>query len=631
MSRLLKPLFITILLLLSHSAHARFANIDEAPIKVLFMNKNIDIAKDGTYEAIIEEQIEILNESGRNQEGSRQIIYNNNIEKIEILEAKTIIGDKEYKVAKDHIEKKPLASSVQGFDQSYQILISYPKVVVGSRLCLKYKLTRFQALLPNYYSGFFTYGLDYIENANINIKSRLPFNILVNNPENALEITEKKDNKYQYLNMKLNKPIYKSLINEPNRNKLEDEFITWVEISTLDNIQQLSNIMAPEYERVIQQGLPSLLEEIKREAKLIDNEIDQINFITSNLNKKIRYMGDWRSIKGGYYPRSLTEIVQSGVADCKEFSAATAAILTKLGVKANAALVLRQVDYINPTKSLPSLHNFNHAIIKINTKEGKTLWIDPTNFVSMAGGIFHDIAARPALVLDSCNPSYDIIPNIAYKTSKVEIYKTLEIKDNNLGSFNGEIKFKNETASFFTGIALFQSTQNIEEELIEIISGDVQPINKKVILPDLTSRIVKDINIKLAYTIDNFLVNNNIGIGISLNSTDTHYNKIIKNTNDNQEGATFLGEPMSRVYTLLIKNVKANNLSKFNYNIQSPWIKISRSVEQKGNDVELKEQGQIIKNYISAKDIKSKKYKKFRDDVRKFTNKAVLIVNKIEN
>jgi len=227
-------------------------------------------------------------------------------------------------------------------------------------------------------------------------------------------------------------------------------------------------------------------------------------------------MGDWRTIEGKMSPRPLTTVATSGVGDCKDFSASTAAILNALGYKAKTAIVFRGIAYLHPEKALPSLSSFNHAIVKVVDKEGKVFWIDSTNFTSMADGIYPDIADRPVLVLDSKDPSYEHIPNIDVNHSKLTFNDIIEIKDGNVISNVGSIEFSGEQAIDDTGAGLSFSLQSIEEAVIKQLTGEASPIKKKVTLPPLDSRIVKDFKIDYFFEQENNLLLTNEGPGLLL-------------------------------------------------------------------------------------------------------------------
>jgi hypothetical protein len=89
------------------------------------------------------------------------------------------------------IETKPLASEVRGFDQLFQILISYPHVGVGTKLYLKYKVKTLKQPLPLFCVKYST-ARGVLEKASLKLKSELPFHMLVNDPYEQLEVKEYK-------------------------------------------------------------------------------------------------------------------------------------------------------------------------------------------------------------------------------------------------------------------------------------------------------------------------------------------------------------------------------------------------------------------------------------------------------
>lgn len=624
--------FITILFLsyfCSLPVQARWASYQDAPAEIESYTSDVVIDKEGKSEETIEKQIKILNESGRSAFGVERIHFNGNIEKVEIIKAKTIVNGKEYTVPKETIEIKPLASEISGFDQLFQILISYPHVSVGSQLYLKYKVRVLKQPLPHYFSIKYYYGEGLCwKKAKLKVKSALPFHIKVNDPHRRLDLKKRQEGKYQSLTMTSTKPAYDDLQNEPQSNQIPDTLKTWVSLSTFDKYADLSKAFAKGYETVINQPLPYMMESIRKAAKDMLDPVDQINKVTSLLAEKVRYMGDWRAIEGRFAPRPLKDIETSGVGDCKDFAAATAATLKALGYKAQVAIVMRAMAYLPQEKSLPSASDFNHAIVKVTTKDGKVFWIDPTNFVSMADGIFPDISDRPVLVLDTQNPSYETIPPVDFKHSQTHLESTLEIKDSTILKTEGTLRLCGEEAHSITGAALTRSSQSIEEEIIQFFSEETSPIHKKVILPLLDSRIVKDIVIQYAYEQENNLLLTNVGVGILLRTT---WSKPFLDTSEEQEGTTFLGLPATIRKKTIIKDVSAEQIKDLTYEVNTPWVKAKRECRTNPQGIELEEFITILKSFISAQDVKSNSFQELKATLKKFANKIAVISSNIPN
>lgn len=616
---------LTFLILLSFPTQARWAKYEDAPAEIEFSTSDITVDKEGKSEEIVEKQIKILNETGRNIFGVERIHFNENIEKIEIIEAKTIVDGKEFIVPKEMIETKPLASEISAFDQLFQILISYPHVGVGTKLYLKYRVKTLKQPLPNYFAIRFSYGQGaYWKKASLKLKSELPFHMLVNDPKGNLSVKQCKEGKYYKLDINSKKPAYDDLMNEPSTNQVPNNQKTWVNLSTFDRFEDFSKAYAKDFGDVLSQALPPLQESIRQAAASISNPIDQINKVTSLLSEKIRYMGDWRTIEGRYAPRSLKTVAESGVGDCKDYSASTVAILNSLGYKAQVVAVMRGMSYLPPEKSLPSFSMFNHAIVKVTTKDGKVFWIDPTNFSSMADGIFPDISERPALVLDTKEPSYEKIPSINYQHSKMDIKATMEIIENDILKTEGELKLIGESAQEFTGAALSHSLQVIEEATILNLCGETSPRKKKVTLPPLNSRIVKDLIISYFYEQENHLLLTNMGSGILLNFAWA--NSFI-DTSITQEGTTFVGFPVTLSRTIAFKNVDAEQAKALAYELKTPWVEAKRECRVSDRGVEMIENVTILKSFITAEEVKSKQFQELRQSIKKYCSKLALIIS----
>lgn len=75
---------------LTDSAYVRWAAYDDADLKTEFYNENLIINKDGTTEAVIEIQEQILKESARSYATNYKFIYDGVSSDINLIEAKTI-------------------------------------------------------------------------------------------------------------------------------------------------------------------------------------------------------------------------------------------------------------------------------------------------------------------------------------------------------------------------------------------------------------------------------------------------------------------------------------------------------------------------------------------------------------
>lgn len=615
-------LFLSILLF-SYPSEARWSNDSEADIIYDDYEEDITIYKNDRTEVIRSLKVTARNEKGRERIGTNRLTYNSNIENVELIEASAIFEGKKYTVPKKMIEKKPLASLGGGFDQLSQFLIAFPKVGVGTQIHLKYKVINKKSALPNYYADTFHFGEAGLWNkATIRIKSELPLQKLVNDPRQSLSVTESKDKKFQKLTISLIKPLYESVSNEMTL--IPDNLTTWVKVSTIKTIEDIGNALADPFETALHKPLPPIFKAIKEEAAKETNPIDQMNKVSSLLAQTIRYMGDWRTIQGKLAPHSLKEIGKNGIGDCKDFSVSMGAILINLGFDAQVTLVHRGEGYLPSTNFLPSLRLYNHAMLKVTAKDGKVFWIDPTNMVSMAGGIFSDISDRPCLVLSRKDSEAERIPSIDPKHSIYGIDKKFTLRGENGLLTEGTLTLKGEQAVILTGAALINSVQEIEEGMLMSLSKDNNITNKKIVLPDLTSRIVTDITIPYQYEQTDCVLTTNSGPGIPL---DSLWCKPYLVVTPDQVGTLFVGTPaqMSRTIRIVQKQIK--DIGKLDFKLTTPWLEVSRKCVAENNSVVVKESITILKSFISAEEVVSPQYKELQKILKTFCTNIAVILN----
>lgn len=618
-----------VFIIVSISAKAKWAIFDDAPIKTSY-TKKINIDRTGKIKEVTEAHLEILKEPGRNIAANYTLQYDGDSTKIKILEAKTIYHGKEYKLDKNLIEDKPLASPPQGFDQIRQILLAFPKAEIGAKIFLKYEKTIFKVPLDNFYANLFSFGYrDFEAAVHIKLYSQIPLHIVINDPQKVLNIKKDAEDNFHNLEINLIKPIYQEPINEPSSNIVNNKHLTWVSISSLNKWTDLAVRFSKLYAPIFTQTLPQDFGKIADLAAQKTDEAAQINTVTSLLNDKIQYMGDWRTIKGGYVPRSLEKISKTQLGDCKDFSASTAAILAKLGFNAQVALVRRGIGNFYPD-ALPDINAFNHAFVKITNKQGKVYWIDPTNFQSMADGIFPDIAGKMALILDAKAPDYEQVANINPKHAQFIATRQLTILDNNKIIETGNITFKNEEAYMLTGITMKMSETAVKDAVFDLLSGSRLETKNKINmqLPNLNSRIVKDITFSYAFEQENRTLKTNLGQALKLSYNSLHS---FFDVAQNFVTDVLIAYPFTAIGQTVIKNINVQNIESLNKEINTPWVYVARKCNLINNhDLQINDTIIIYKNLIPNKELKTPEFIKLKDDLEK-SFKDVAVVFTVSN
>ena len=465
---MLQFFLITLFLTLPQISAARWAGPEEAIGERILERVEIIVGRDGTYLTRLERTDLVLKEPARQEMGILSTSYNSQTSKMRVVEAHTQNANRVVKVQPEFIQDKPLASTLNGFDQINQVMIAYPQVDIGSKLHLKLETTYSAPPFPGFFSTSFVYGFQRAEkNSSALIRSKLPLFVAANDPEKYLEIKSWREGEEYFLSIQLKRPIFLKPMEEQRASINEGSF-PWVDISTAEDWTSMVKPALAQYESRIEAELPKLFSHIRRRAEKLESSKAKIDFVTSELAESMHYLGDWRPINGGYIPRPLSIIASTRFGDCKDFSAATTAILRKLGFEANVALITRGVDPLLSPNKLPQVGAFNHAIVWAKDKD-REYWIDPTNPSSFSQGILEDLADRPALVLHPQKPFLTKTPQPLPDEATYHFEMAKKATGNEHFSAKGKALYGGRAALLFTGAALGNSKKTIDYKIISIM------------------------------------------------------------------------------------------------------------------------------------------------------------------
>jgi hypothetical protein len=478
--------------------------------------------------------------------------------------------------------------------------------------------------LNHFYETVFNYGLEgFWKKSHIELQSALPFFVEINDPEKKLQIEQTP----HLLKIDLVKDCYYARVNEPGNSMLMPEQLTWVAVSSLKDFIAFGKRLSTPYETVATQPLPEGLQGIVKHTAQETDEIVQLNTLTSLLAEKVRYMGDWRSVEGRLFPRSLREIMHQGMADCKDFASMTVAMLRALGYQAHVALVERgnmypSVPTVN-TEALAGFQSFNHAIVRAVGKSGTVYWIDPTNVTSMVQAIFPDIANRPALVLNPEAILYTQIPEIMPDQAKFISRYSVKNQHEDLREVQGSISLEGVNALSLTGALLFNAHTTFEEWLINYLSGDMTQVGHTVTLPDLSSRIVRDLKIDYAYKVKNKSFVTNYGRAFVLPAFDV-MNQLIESTED-MVSALYLDYPNRQEKHALLYKADATGIDALNCVIDSPWISVERRYTSDPEGVRVDDVLIIKKRFILPGESKLPEFIALKEKLQKYFMSVAIV------
>lgn len=615
-----------------YTIYAKFCTLEDVSIKYDFYNRDVTINKDGSSEDTVELQMELLKDQAKTLASKYTIDYNSESSSIDIIEAKSIFKEKGYKVTKNMIEDKSIANNMLGFDDIKQISISFPIAQIGTKIYLKYKIRTTKIPVDGEFFSDYYFGLDgYWQNACLTFNSAIPLQMEINDPFSKLSV-EKKDiktgqNFFYKAEVKLKQPLINAIINEMQSSSLNPKKLTSISVSSLSTWQKLGADQSNKYNEILNQPSPLLITEIINLARKEKGSINQINQITNLLNEKLQYFGDWRSLNGKFIPQNLDAIVKKQSGDCKDFAVITTKILKGLGYKANIALVFRGVGYQPLQSTLPTLSVFNHAIVKVVDTEGITYWIDPTNDISMAGGLFPDIAGQYALVLDGNKSVYEKIPEI--KEDHAKILETTIVEQNNTAFTT--IKFFGQEAMNLTGLALYRSKENIIDSIYNAFAlHDIASVNRiSSDIPELKSRIVKPLTVSINYIDPRMFAKTNFGSAYLLN-TNFSFLRTLTNVDTKADvNDLYLGFARTLKHKTIFKNIKTQNLQNLNLQLTNPYVSLSRKCYIEGDDSVVVEQAQVHKSWVENEALKTQKFQEIQKNLQESIRDTLVVLPNI--
>lgn len=596
----MKKIFI-ISLLLSSVSNARWAEISEATYAVKKVEVYNKVKVTGAYTTNFYQLTEIKKDAARLQQGLYRFTYNPAAENLVHIEAHTINGRKKIKVKKTDIEIKSLANNGPGFDTLNQVSIAFPNVDVGSKLELKYQIKRTKPTVPQFFSEYFSVGQNrLIENYRETWDAEMNIYAEVHDPEGYLEVkTQKKK-----IEINLKKPIYKQVVEEKEIH-FDPKTLVWVGVSNIQDWKDFPKKTIAAYEEVINSKLPEKFEKIYQAAISIENPIEQMNFVTSKLAEGLRYLGDWRLVKGAFHPHTLEQIVQSGYGDCKDMTVSTASILRKLGYTVHAVFVDRSHEHLKSPLKLP-VSRYNHAIVWA-LKNNQEYWIDPTNFTSSVQRIYPDIANRDAIVLKPTGAVQMYTDQIKPSSKVYKIELDINFKSKSEIDGTGKLQMLGFAAESTTGSGLSNSKAKNDYRLITWATKMSNLTSWSFADYDLTSRIVKDFATDFTFKADWQPVNTSAGKGYLVEAINA-----VKGVNiplKDRVSSLFLTDPYQYYRKL---NFKADNFAhhqKINCEGDTPWFAYKRVFEKANDQLILNDFAELKNNAIVVDDIKSADFK----------------------
>jgi transglutaminase-like putative cysteine protease len=351
---------------------------------------HVTINKDGSYEELEELTIHIKSQQAVESRSQADIAYSSDYQKVEILDAYTILPDgKKVKVADNAIRtvEDDLAGGATMFSDLKHKIIIFPNVQVGARVYYKVKTIEHTPLYPNhfYYAHHFSPSAqyDYVE-FNFSYPKEMAMRVKSRDVSGKKTETDNKVN-YQY--------IFKQTdikLSEPSQVATSD-FAPGIYFSTFkDYIEygQAYEVRAKD-KMAVTPNVKKLAEQI---TKGIVDRKSQARALYNWVSREIRYVAIYMG-NGGIVPHAADDIIRNRYGDCKDKNTLLIALLKAKGIDASSAIINSGSAYAVP--ELPVFSPFNHVITYLPEWD---LYVDATQELAPFGELGDHIVGKTTLL-----------------------------------------------------------------------------------------------------------------------------------------------------------------------------------------------------------------------------------------
>ncbi len=226
----------------------------------------------------------------------------------------------------------------------------------------------------------------------------------------------------------------------------------------------------------ITESIEKKAKELAKGAKTEMEKIERVKEFVESLHYNADHIGFGHAIK----PNKPAVVLRRGFGDCKDKSILLIALLKVLGIDSDPVLVLtKDSGEIDPEMPYGV---FNHMITRINTKDGKHIWVDPTAPDLGMGKISWMISDTWGLVLKTRGKNYMVkLPSVKAEENGIKINTVVNLSENLDVTYNYEIVY----SGLFAHILKEFAKRSSETEVIKDIRGGITERFFKTELSDL--------------------------------------------------------------------------------------------------------------------------------------------------
>ncbi|MEK7357893.1 MAG: DUF3857 domain-containing protein, partial [Bdellovibrionota bacterium] len=588
----------------------------------------VTIQADGKYKLTRAILVRINNDQGRESQSVQSLTFNSRAQKFTLIDAATLNGPPgkavRSPVPKKDIEIKETGELSQAFDSIKQVALSYPQVKVGSRLVFKYSIETIEIPLKGFWSMGLLLAGEAIEDFEFRVVSKIKFQHVLNDPQGRLRIESKQGKGTHEVTFTSAGPLFGVTTQEEAPFMQPDRSLSlW--LSTASDWKSYARDMIPTHENLLSKPLPKVLAEIRDKAAAEQTPQARIERVAALIAQEFRYFGDWRRRHGGYVPRSLKEIADSRYGDCKDLSLISTAIYRSLGFKADMAWIYRgEVAQPKIAYQLPVDLSFNHAISRVEAD--RVYWIDATNPVVYARGVYPDIAGRQAFVLDAAGGRLEETPKLTPEEAADRTKLAYDVQPDGTLKVEGGLSLGGRVAIGLTARAFYSPVATVNYEIIRMVSNGGKLLDSTVGDFDRGSRVVKDIEIPVKFALADIGLRTSAGFGFPLMRPDVASSLLVETKERISD--LYLEVPGLSRTEIEIRGVRKIGRDSLDCELKSDFVDMKRVVRETSKGVAIEDQVSVKEAFVPNTALQSPEFAKFQQGVRNCFNRAAVILDR---
>ena len=256
----------------------------------------------------------------------------------------------------------------------------------------------------------------------------------------------------------------------------------------------------------------------------------------------------------------------------------------------------------------------------------KRFWVDATNPVAYARGVYADIADRSAYVLYADGGKLDHTPRLQPADATFSSHLAYEFQPDGSLAASGSLTLGGRQAIGLTARAFYSPVEAVNYDIIHSISNNGKILDSSVGNFDRGSRLVTDVTIPVKFHLAESGLTTSAGLGYPLFRDDS-VSKLLVETKD-RVSDLYIESPNISKTTVDLLNVRKVGTASLDCDLQTDFIDLKREVKSIKNGVSIVDTAIVKKAIVTSSVLQSSAFAAFQTSARKCFNRAAIILEK---